>query len=46
MKDGTIKSAGEQDWEYVVPDTNLSGVLDFVCTYKKGVLNIPKREDN
>jgi hypothetical protein len=45
-KDGTVHDEGERDWHDVVPESNYEKVLNFVCTYKKGVLLIPKREDN
>ena len=41
--DGSF-SEGEQDWQYVIPDSNMEAVFAFVCTYKKGVLLLPKRE--
>lgn len=34
---------GEEEWRYITPDSNLEDLLDFVCTYKKGALNIPIR---
>jgi hypothetical protein len=45
-QDGTVHNEGARDWHDVIPDSVLAGALDFVCTYKKGVLNIPKREGN
>jgi hypothetical protein len=41
---GGIDTIKEQDWEYAVPESNMENILNFVCTYKKGVLTIPKRE--
>lgn len=43
--DGSHFSTGEEDWKHAIPESNLENVLNFVCNYK-GVLNIPKRDDN
>lgn len=29
--DGSSKKGGEQEWEYVMPESNMETVLDFVC---------------
>lgn len=41
-KDGSIVTEGGSDWKYVIPESNYEEILNFVCTYKKGVLKIPK----
>lgn len=43
---GKTSTDGEKEWKYVLPESNVEYVLNFVCTYKKDVLNIPKREDS
>jgi hypothetical protein len=35
--DGSIYNVGERDWHYVIPDSNYEKILNFVCSYKKGL---------
>lgn len=46
FRDGSICKTGEEGLEDVPPDSIMEDVLQFVCSHKKGVLNIPKRETN
>lgn len=45
LRDGMTDETGEEGLENVPPNDTMMGVLQFVCTYKKGVLQILKRED-
>ena len=44
--DGSTDTGNVRDWQNVIPGSAMERVLDFVCTYKKGVLKISNREEN
>jgi hypothetical protein len=44
FRDGSIGETGEEGLEDVPPDSIMEDVLQFVCSYKKGILDMHKKE--
>lgn len=45
LRDGMIDETGEEDLENVPPNDTMAGILQFVCTYKKDISDMPRKED-